>query len=262
MERALEDMLDDKSFKVGGSKLGVSFLGEATSSVVKKVIVETVTKTKVTKLHCVMKVSEVLKWLRLVNQLCEGDMEMYRTLVFSQAAGEKAFLVREELQAQLQNKEPLNAVLKGVFGVKWQKALRKEWRDMAGRTDGRELWAEVQMVGSTLGETLEQQKRKFFEVLLEEVQAQLMLWYLGEEAVLKLDWEDKMLLEVVFLWKLGKPTLSVPEQPPLGPPRPAAGQPPAHFHQLMSFQPPANFHPFGQFYPHGPYQPNGAFQQW
>ena len=179
-----------------------------------------------------------------------------------QAAGEKAFLVREELQAQPQNKEPLNAVLKGVFGVKWQKALRKEWRDMAGRTDGRELWAEVQMVGSTLGETLEQQKRKFFEVLPEEVQAQLVSWYLGEEAVLKLDWENKMLLEVAFLWKSGKPTLSVPEQPSLRLPRPAAGQPPAHFHQQMSFQPPANFHPFGQFYPHGPYQPNGAFQQW
>ena len=249
VERALEDMLDNKSFKVGGSKLGASFLGEATSLVVKKVIVETVTKTKATKLHCAMKVSEVLKWLRLVNQLCEGDMETYRTLVFLQAAGEKAFLVREELQAQPQNKEPLNAVLKGVFGVKWQKALRKEWRDMAGRTDGRELWAEVQMVGSTLGETLEQQKRKFFKVLPEEVQAQLMSRYLGEEAVLKLDWEDKMLLEVAFLWKSGKPTLLVPEQPPLGPPRPAAGQPPAHFHQQMSFQPPVNFHPFGQFYP-------------
>ena len=262
VERALEDMLDNKSFKVGGSKLGASFLGEATLSVVKKVIVETVTKTKVTKLHCMMKVSEVLKWLCLVNQLCEGDMETYRTLVFSQAAGEKAFLVREELQAQPQNKEPLNAVLKGMFGVKWRKALRKEWRDMAGRTDGRELWAEVQMVGSTLGEMLEQQKRKFFEVLLEEVQAQLVSWYLGEEAVLKLDWKDKMLLEVAFLWKSGKPTLSVLEQPPLGLPRPAAGQPPAHFHQQMSFQPPANFHPFGQFYPHGPYQPNGAFQQW
>ena len=170
--------------------------------------------------------------------------------------------MREELQAQPQNKEPLNAVLKGMFGVKWQKALRKEWRDMAGWTDGRELWAEVQMVGSTLGETLEQQKRKFFEVLPEEVQVQLVLRYLGEEAVLKLDWEDKMLLEVAFLWKSGKPTLSVLEQPPLRPPRPAAGQPPAHFHQQMSFQPPANFHPFGQFYPHGPYQPNGAFQQW
>ena len=142
--------------------------------VVKKVIVETVTKTKATKLHCAMKVSEVLKWLRSVNQLCEGDMETYQTLVFSQAAGEKAFLVREELQAQPQNEEPLNAVLKGMFGVEWRKALRKEWRDMAGRTDGRELWAEVQMVGSTLGETLEQQKRKFFKVLLEEVQAQLV----------------------------------------------------------------------------------------
>ena len=116
--------------------------------------------------------------------------------------------MREELQAQPQNKEPLNAVLKGMFGVKWQKALRKEWRDMAGRTDGRELWAEVQMVGSTLGETLEQQKRKFFEVLPEEVQAQLVSQYLGEEAVLKLDWEDKMLLEVAFLWKSGKPTLA------------------------------------------------------
>ena len=262
MERALEDMSDDKSFKVGGSKLGASFLGEATLLVVKKVIVETVTKTKATKLHCAMKVSKVLKWLRSVNQLCEGDMETYRTLVFLQAAGEKAFLVREELQAQPQNEEPLNAVLKGMFGVKWQKALRKEWRDMAGRTDGRELWAEVQMVGLTLGETLEQQKRKFFKVLPEEVQAQLVSRYLGEEAVLKLDWEDKMLLEVTFLWKSGKPTLSVPEQPPLRLPRLAAGQPPAHFHQQMSFQPPANFHPFGQFYPHRPYQPNGAFQQW
>ena len=69
--------------------------------------------------------------------------------------------MREELQAQPQNEEPLNAVLKGMFGVEWQKALRKEWRDMAGRTDGRELWAEVQMVGSTLGKMLEQQKRSF-----------------------------------------------------------------------------------------------------
>ena len=86
---------------------------------------------------------------------------------------------------------------------------------MAGRTDGRELWAEVQMVGSTLGETLEQQKRKFFEVLPEEVQAQLVSRYLGEEAVLKLDWKNKMLLEVAFLWKSGKPTLSVLEQPSL-----------------------------------------------
>ena len=141
--------------------------------------------------------------------------------------------MREELQAQPQNKEPLNAVLKGMFGVK---SKGTEGRDMAGWTDGRELWAEVQMVGSTLGETLEQQKRKFFKVLLEEVQAQLVSQYLGEEAVLKLDWENKMLLEVAFLWKSGKPTLSVPEQPSLRLPRPAAGQPPAHFHQQMSFQ--------------------------
>ena len=70
-------MSDNESFKVGGSKLGASFLGEATLLVVKKVIVETVTKTKATKLHCAMKVSKVLKWLRLVNQLCEGDMETY-----------------------------------------------------------------------------------------------------------------------------------------------------------------------------------------
>ena len=31
VERALEDMSDNESFKVGGSKLGASFLGEATS---------------------------------------------------------------------------------------------------------------------------------------------------------------------------------------------------------------------------------------
>ena len=152
-----------------------------------------------------------------MNQLCEGDLETYRTLVFSQATGEKAFLVRQELQAQPQNEEPLNAVLKGVYGVEWWKALRKEWRDMAGRTEGRELWAEVQMVGSTLGETLEQQKRKFFEVLLEEVQAQLVSRYLGEEAVLKLEWEGKMLLEVAFLWKSGKPTSPAQEQLPVAP---------------------------------------------
>ena len=256
-ERDLSDMSEEgDNYVIGaGSKLGTSFLGDATSAVIQRVMAETVTKTEPTKLHRVMKVGDLLKWMRAVNQLCEGDTDSYRKLVFSKATGEKAFSVRDELQKQPDAEDPVRAVLRGVFGIEWQDVLRKEWKEMAGRKEGKELWSEVVMVGGILGESVEQQRRKFLDAVPESVRKALVTKYLGVEEVLKVAWESQVLVEVEFLWTAGAPVLPVPA-PSARPQGPVPSQPP------VSFQPPPPFQPFGQFYPHGPYQPHGLFQQW